>query len=268
MTELVSRAHMQGPVVELADKSERKSASETVEGQEIVWQSYRDLDAHFIALYRNGGLPFLAEPQVNKEKKTAIVNGKEVKRQPYVDDFADMMRVENKDNHQRLERYVNPLGPAGGLDWFRATALAVMIENGRVGLKKSMSGKRAVYISRSRTGNPFFRVWSGRATLLIFLAQIGLLFGYLWYVRPDDVYSVAPIGVAITVFYLYNLIHWRFHKRYAFVLGGTLIEGFTSGSTDPWWAMGRLAVHAVSVAVSTAAFFSGAILAAKYFGWL
>lgn len=59
----------------------------------------------------------MREPAPDTSKTTAIIAGKEVKRQPYIDDFAGMMRSEDVDNHTRLERYINPLGPNSGMDW-------------------------------------------------------------------------------------------------------------------------------------------------------
>ena len=258
MNESTNRAHMRQPVIELVDKSERKTASETIgeSGSDIIWQSYHDLDRHMIAQHRTGGLPHLAEPRVNKEKKTAIIRGKEVKRQPYIDDFADMMREEDKTNHQRLERYVNPLGVAGGLNWFKATMLAVMIEHGKVGLKETASGDRKVYMYRERTGNPFFRILSGRATLILALLQWAYIMAAFEYM-PSGLATSVTVTAGIVVFYFYNLFHWRFHKRYAFVMGSTIIgsKGTAVSMADSHWATGRIAVFAICLAFLTAALF-------------
>ena len=256
MTELASRAHMRQPVVELADKTERKTASETIGESEIVWQSYHDLDGHMISQHRTGGLPHLAEPLANKEKKTAIIRGREVKRQPYIDDFADMMREEDKTNHQRLERYVNPLGVAGGLNWFKATMLAVMIERGKVGLKETASGDRKVYMYRERTGNPFFRILSGRATLILALLQWAYIMAAFEFM-PSGLATSVTVTAGIVVFYFYNLFHWRFHKRYAFVMGSTIIgsKGTAVSMADSHWATGRIAVFAICLAFLTATLF-------------
>lgn len=94
---------------------DRLTAANVIGVQEIVWDSYYDMLGHFVQQWQTGGLPTVREPAPDASKTTAIIAGKEVKRQPYIDDFADMMRSEDVDNHTRLERYINPLGPNSGM---------------------------------------------------------------------------------------------------------------------------------------------------------
>lgn len=250
---------------------------------DITWNSYYDLQSSFVQQFSTGTLPSASVPQHDSNKKTAIISGKEVKRMPLIDDFADMMRVEDKDNHKRLERYVNPLGTSGGLDWFLATLLAVMIKNGRVGVKETVLGNQAVYIARARTGNPLFRIFGGRLTLLIAVAQWFLLGGIAWFVGSLDAsrsysdydqktYSFLLAAFFFGILFFYNIVHWRFYKRYSFVLGRTLIDGWKARSAptlmDMRWSAGRPAIHAVNLSLFTTSIIVILLFLIKHVGWI
>lgn len=287
MSELASRAHMRQqptvqPVVERI-QVEQPTVANVIGVQDIVWDSYYDLKDHFVQQFQTGSLPTVSEPDSDPSNTTAIIAGKEVNRQPYIDDFADMMRREDCDNHTRLERYINPIGPAGGLDWFKAAMLAAMIESGRIGVKEDVFGNRAVYAYRARTGNPFFRIFGGRVSVLIAVAQWILAIGVIFAI--DDIRKVLfgetaqnpAVGFAIilsvvVVLFVYNLVHWRFHKRYAFILNSTLVDGWKArnapSANDNKWACGRMAAHAINLAICTTAVSGFSLYLAKSLGWL
>lgn len=285
MTEVVDRSHMRQqptvqPVVEPI-QVEQSDVDSVIGVKDIVWNGYREMLPHFIEQFRTGALPWRSEPEPDPSVKTAIIAGREVKRQPYIDDFADMMRREDFDNHTRLERYTNPLGPNGGLDWFVATMLAVMIENGRIGLKKNSFGYRNIYINRARTGNPFFRIFGGRLTLLIAIAQWFFIMGGIFYFRDffgsyeainnKDAYSMAGAIICLGLCFIYNFIHWRFYKRYAFVMNKTLVDGWKARNLandfDGRWSVGRMAVHGVNLGLLTTSLIIAFLLLFKNMGW-
>lgn len=290
MTELASRAHMrQQPEVKPVAKVEavmepkvervetvRESAYESVGVKDIVWESYYDLMTHFNSLWASRAIRSVETPLTEDGNIHAIVNGQIVERQPYIDSFAEMMRKEDFDNHTRLERYVNPLGPVGGLNWFKATVLGSMIENGKIGVKETVLGNRGVYMYRARTGNPFFRIWGGRTTLLIAVAQ------WLIFMAMFESFGVAGFGVEnssgwfITIFmfsaYLYNLVHWRFMKRYSFVISTTVVDGWKSRNfhavEDVRWGLIRPAVYAINLSLLSTFMIVTTLIGLKNIGWL
>ena len=150
-----SRAHMMRPLEsagQIVIKNNVTQPSEPANTYDqdsgVAWNSYYDLQNSVTNSFLSGQLPNRETP-VDTSKKTTMIAGKEVKRMPVLDDFAEMMRKEDVDNHSRVERYENPIGPAGGLDWFKATMLAAMIEHGRIGIKELGNGVR-VSISIAR----------------------------------------------------------------------------------------------------------------------
>lgn len=270
------RAHMRqpqtlGPVVERVEVPQ-PTVENVIGVQDIVWNSYYDLANNFVEQFVTGALPSV-DATIDTAKTSAIVAGKEVKRMPYLDDFAEMMRREDCDNHTRLERYVNPIGPAGGLDWFKASMLAVMIENGRVGIKETASGIRAVYIDRARAGNIFFRIFGGRMTLIIAVAQWFLFMGLFEVVASKKAEHVLLVIIcSLFVLFLYNLTHWRFYKRYSFVLGVTLVDGWKARNMpttfDAQWYRGRPAIHAVNLSLQAAGLIIAVLQFIKVSGWV
>ncbi len=293
MTELASRAHMrQQPEVKPVAKVEaimepkvervetvRESAYESVGVKDIAWDSYYDFINAFSLQSQMGALRCITEPAPDASKTHTVINMRVVERQPYIDDFADMMRNEDFDNHTRLEQYQSPVNPSSRIDWFAATMLATMIENGRIGLKVGATGNREIYINRARTGNIFFRVWGGRTTLLIAIAQWFLL-DQVWDAAMTqvstqqhyDVYMNLVGVVFCAVAVAYHSIHWRFYKRYSFPFANLLIDGVKSrtapNSTDVSWAVGRVAVHAINLACFSGLLVYLGVGFLKNVGWL
>jgi hypothetical protein len=293
MSDVVDRSHMRGeepkpvkvevPRVKKVQRQRESAnyASDVIGVNDIVWDSFSDFQGSWAGQSSMGALSSAPEPHSVAGNDTAVIAGKTVKRMPPIDDFADMMRVEDKENHKKLERYTNPLGLVGALDWFRATLLAVMIENGRVGIKDSLFGYRAVYMYRSMTGNPFFRIFGGRMTLLIAAAQWLLIwlgpvvFDEIFYkleIEPSVGLLYLFMASLIGVLYVYNLIHWRFAKRYSFVIGRTVVDGWKArafpSATDVRWACGRTAIYAVNLSACTCWLLVSVVLFLGEVGWL
>lgn len=280
------RAHMMRPLESaggiIKEKVEQPMIENVMGLGEVVWDTYYDFRANFVDQFQVGNLPRRDTP-VDSAKTTSVIAGKEVKRMPVLDDFAEMMRKEDVDSHTRLESYVNPIGPAGGLDWFQGGLLATMIDNGRIGIKSDAFGNRAVYAYRSRTGNPFFRIWGGRTTLFIAILQWCILHyvvkaGALLGLSVSDYgFASARSGdwmvmlVALLIF-SYNFIHWRFHKRYAFITNYTLVDGWKGRSFpaagDNKWAKGRMAIHAINLSLISTYIVVTSLYSFSNLGWL
>lgn len=281
-----NRAHMRmAPVVTPAPavekiEVEQPTVHNVIGTKDIVWNSYYHLRENFIDQASMRAIPEITTP-VDTSKTTSIIAGKEVKRMPYLDDFAEMVRRDDCDNHTRLEMYISPIGPTSGLDWFEATMLAVMIENGRIGIKEDMFGNRAVYAYRARTGNPFFRIFGGRTSVLIAIAQwflfVGIVFFIATFLESAHGSVVGPAaGVmiilsAVSVIFVYNFIHWRFHKRYAFILSRTLVDGWKARNLphryDGKWTHARMGAHAISLALSATVVIGISLYIVKGMGW-
>lgn len=281
-----NRAHMRmAPVVTPAPavekiEVEQPTVHNVIGTKDIVWSSFNDLCENFSHQFAFGNLSNVETP-IDASKKTTVINGEEVKRIPHLDDFAEMMRREDAENHTRLERYASPLSPVSGMNWFTASVLGVMIENGRIGIKDSVDGIRELYINRKRTGNPFFRIWGGRMTFLIGVAQWFFLMGLLevgGYLRKADALpgngalEVGVLAFFILFFFLYNLIHWRFYKRYSFVMGVTLVDGWKARNMptpfDVKWYRGRPGVHAVNLSIYTTIIVAATLHFIKVSGWV
>lgn len=284
MTELASRAHMrQQPEVKAVAKTEaviepkverleteRVSACDAIGVKDIVWDSYPDFINTFGLQNQMRALPWLDEPAPDTSKKHAVINMRVVDRHPFIDDFADMMRNEDFDNHTRLENYRTPINPNAAIDWFAASALATMIENGRIGLKVGATGIRELYINRARTGNIFFRVWGGRVTFLILLAQLFIVDAIFKEFSLDAALTYANIFCFISA--CYHLVHWRFYKRYSFAIGNVLVDGEKARKapniTDVRFAISRVAIHPIGFSIFTSFFFYNSIRQLAYLGWV
>lgn len=280
MSGLVDRSHMRpaqvlGPVVERV-KVEQPTVENVVGGGDIIWNSYYHLRENFISQSAVGALPVVSAP-VDTTKKTFIVAGKEVKRMPHLDDFAEMVRSRDYESHTRLDAHINPLGPTSLLDWFEATMLAVMIENGRIGIKEDMFGNRAVYAYRARAGNPFFRIFGGRTAVLIAIAQWFVVAMALWggvisYEAGQVWFGSTVILGSVVMCFVYSFIHWRFHKRYAFILSRTVVDGWKTRNMghryDGKWVHARMAAHAINLAVWATVLVGSSLYAVKGLGWL
>lgn len=277
------RAHMRqpqtlGPVVERIEVPQ-PTVENVIGVQDIVWNSYYHLREHYINQASMGACPTVSVP-VDTSKKTSFIAGKEVKRMPHLDDFAEKVRRDDCDNHTRLEMYVSPIGPTSGMEWFEATMLAAMIENGRIGIKEDMFGSRAVYAYRARTGNPFFRIFGGRLSVLIAIAQWFLVVMTVFWVaggeRGDSlssqVLAAAPILSVVAVSFVYNFIHWRYHKRYAFILSRTAVDGWKVRNRphryDGKWVHARMGAHAINLAVWATVLIGSSLYAVKGLGWV
>lgn len=283
MTDLASRAHMrQQPVVKAMAKSEavmepkverveteRESAYESVGVKDIVWESYPDFINTFGLQSQMGALRAVVEPAPDTSNKHAVINMRIVDRQPFIDDFADMMRKEDFDNHTRLEQYQTPINPCARVDWFVASMLATMIDNGRIGLKVGATGIRELYIGRARTGNIFFRVWGGRVTFLILLAQLFVFNELFKFGRFDTGLLLANIFCFVVA--IYHLVHWRFYKRYSFAIGNILVDGEKARKapnlTDIKLAISRVAIHPIGFSMFVSIFFYNTIRQLSYIGW-
>jgi hypothetical protein len=262
---------------------EQPTVHNVIGTKDIVWNSYYHLRENFIDQASVRAIPEITTP-VDTSKTTSIIAGKEVKRIPILDDFAEMVRRDDCDNHTRLEMYISPIGPTSGLEWFEATMLAVMIENGRIGIKEDMFGNRAVYAYRARTGNPFFRIFGGRTSVLIAIAQWFLFAGIVLLIdafyKSDIGHSAIGSTVSangwllglVSVLFAYSFIHWRFHKRYAFILSRTLVDGWKARNLphryDGKWVHARMAAHAINLALSASAVIGLALYVIKEAGWL
>ena len=234
---------------------------------DIVWHSYYHLRSKFAESFTTGSLPEL-RASVDTQKKTTLISGREVPRMQHLDDFSEMVRREDADSHVKLDAYVSPIAPSCRMDWLKAVALATMIDNGRIGIKEKSSGYRAVYAYRSRTGNPFFRIFGGRTSIIIAVLQWFLFMGiFVLGIDLADSYGVdsffwGMVGLTAVLgfFFLYNIIHWKFHKRYAFILNYMIVDGWKDrnmpSASDSKWATGRMAGHAINAA----GFLSGMII--------
>lgn len=261
------RAHMKEPRLnveiekgcsERNERNEKNKAVNVTAMNECVWDSYHDFNKQFVGLHITDNLPILPDTKTDTTKKTAFIAGREVKRQPIIDDFMDRIKEDDEDNHLRMERYPNPIGRFGGLHWFRATMLAAMIEAGKIGVK-TVRDSTAVYMYRARTGNPFFRIHGGRTTLIFAVIQWYLAFGiFVGLGGVLDISEDALAFFAVAPFFAYNLIHWRFHKRYAYVLSSTIVDGLKAryliSGIDSLWASARLAIIAINLSFFTSLF--------------
>ncbi len=131
-------------------------------------------------------------------------------------------------------------------------------------------------------GIHFFRIFGGRTSVLIAIAQwflfvgIVLLYSYfslraLMALLLGLLLGVMIILSAVSVIFVYNFIHWRFHKRYAFILSRTTVDGWKARNLphryDGKWTHARMGAHAISLALSATVVIGISLYIVKGMGW-